>query len=96
MTYHRGPTYQHINPQGLIGLLLVVFVAFGTMSLFSTESLRVIALCVAGFSLLALACSIWVAPRWRAKQERESVLGQEERLFSDTESRSGDAASKDA
>jgi len=96
MSYHRGPTYQHINPQGLIGLLLVVFVVFGTMSLFSTESLRMIALCVAGFSLLALACSIWVAPRWRAKQEKESVLGQEERPFSGSGSQSDKSEPRDA
>ena len=81
MSYHEGPTYQHINPSGVVGALLVVLVFIGFLSLFDIHDVAAIIACALGAIIIFIIARATIIKSLRAKIAKRSLLSKEDELF---------------
>jgi len=81
MHWHEGPTYQKISPAGFAGLLIVVAVVVGFLSIFQIGDITAIIVTVLVAALLCLVARATIIKRARKSLEKRSLLSKEEALF---------------
>jgi glycopeptide antibiotics resistance protein len=81
MSYHEGPTYQHINPKAAVGALLVVFVFVGFLSMFDIQDVATIIACILGAIIIFVVARATIIKSFRASNTKRSLLTKEDELF---------------
>jgi hypothetical protein len=91
MSYHEGPTYQHINPKAAIGALVVVFVFVGFLSLFDIRDVATIVACILAAIIIFVVARATIIKSLRASNTKRSLLTKEDELFDTSRSESEDS-----
>jgi hypothetical protein len=84
MKYHPGP-YMNISPQDFPGLLIVLLIISGVISLFTIEDRVVILIVMAATAICSVLSYYFVLPSILARVNSKSVLGKVEKLFDNLE-----------